>query len=111
VMHCRVQMLSYSLLAPEEKPAATVEQTVRAFTSIDGKIVEAQILDAVGANVTIRRIDGVEFTIPLPMLVKEDQVFIAEWRIKNGKNASSSKNTSGDGISADEVDWKALFGE
>ncbi len=70
-----------------EKPAKSVEPArpepkpivVRKFTNrVDGKTIDAQLVAVDGIKVTIRRIDGQEFTLPIARLTPEDQIYIAE---------------------------------
>ena len=99
----RPEPIEAKVLPVPEKKAPTV----RRFTSADGKTISAQILSAEGRNVSIRRVDGEEFTVPVTMFVEADQVYIAEWRAENGAPSASPSTSPG---SRDDVDWDALFG-
>ena len=89
------------------------ESTVRTFVSTSGKTMEAQILYAQGANVSIRRIDGTEFTIPLSQLIKRDQIYVAEWRAKHPDvqpPPDRAPEAKPDGSEEpDEEAWRKLF--
>lgn len=52
----------------------------RAWTSTDGKKIQAILVDAFGDEILIRRADGASFRLPLARLSKGDQVYVAEAR-------------------------------
>ena len=54
------------------------------FTSVDGRTLEAEIIEATESSVTIRRVsDGRRFTLTLDRLIPKDAVYIREWSEKN----------------------------
>jgi len=53
--------------------------SARSFTSIEGVSIEAELIDVKDDQVTIRKDNGVEFTLPLTRFSDPDQTFIREW--------------------------------
>lgn len=51
----------------------------RVWTAADGRKLQAEILNVDGETAVFRLQNGVEASIPLSRLSKEDNVFIAEW--------------------------------
>ena len=54
----------------------------REFTDNQGRTLEAQILWKCEEFVLVRRVDGVEFQIPLDILYEKDQSYVAAWIAK-----------------------------
>lgn len=86
------------MVRPQPKPILVRKYTNQA----DGKTVDAQLVAVDGANVTIRRIDGKEFTFPIARLTRDDQIYIAEHAASidalsagGGSEVESSDNTFG----------------
>ena len=77
---------------------ARANQAMQTLTDTKGRRIEAKVLKVVDDQVTIRRQDGLETTIPLSMLSPEDIEFCEYVR------EQSASSTSG-------VDWEAIFGE
>jgi hypothetical protein len=61
--------------------APMMEIHSREFKSIDGKVINADIVTVRGADVVLK-IAGKEYTVPINRLSAEDQEFIAEWKTK-----------------------------
>ena len=55
----------------------------RTFTSNDGKTIQAVIQSATTSTVTLKTLDGREWTLPLDRLAEEDRQYVAEWRLSN----------------------------
>ncbi len=88
---------------PEPKPIV-----VRKFTSrADGKIIDAQLVAVDGVKVTIRRIDGQEFTLPIAKLTPEDQIYIAEHAASivpvSAQEGGSKPASDGEKINFDDI--------
>ncbi|TLD69071.1 hypothetical protein FEM03_19575 [Phragmitibacter flavus] len=52
----------------------------RTFTDAGGRTMEAELISKQGDQVTIRRADGVSFTVPANKFSAEDQAFIQQWQ-------------------------------
>lgn len=92
-------------LAPHETTAnasahaARAEQSLQTLTDTQGRTIQAKVLKVVGDQVTIRRQDGLEATIPLSTLNSEDIEFCKFIR----ENSTPEPEPS-------NIDWDAIFG-
>ncbi len=89
----------------------SVSAQARAFKSVKGKVVKAEIKAVAGGKVTLARSsDQREFTIPVISLSQEDQVFIKQWLAEKKDESADVKSTSGGaGVPAEEVKAGAKF--
>jgi hypothetical protein len=78
---------------------AIAEDEYRAFTSSDGKSLEAKLVSATATEATIVRKDGKEFTLPLSRLSAADQAYIDTWT-KEQANAPAAVDSD---ISLDKI--------
>jgi len=92
------------IVQPEPKPVV-----VRKFTNqADGKTIDAQLVAVDGTNVTIRRIDGQEFTFPIARLTRDDQVYITEHASSLEHKEAEDSGTSSNG---EDLDFGSFFDE
>lgn len=88
-------------------PATAKPITVRKFTNqASGKSVEARLTAVNGPDVTIRRIDGKEFTFPIARLTRADQIYIAEHADSLEAEPDSRMNSATD---LNDADFRSLF--
>lgn len=66
------------LLSLLQLSSVAEEESIRTWTSADGRKLDASLIEKVGQNVKIRNTRGQEFTIPLIKLSQEDQNFVKE---------------------------------
>lgn len=55
---------------------------MRTFTSTDGQTMRAELMDVVGDKITIKRDDGMRFTVETSLFSEKDQTYIKQW-LKN----------------------------
>lgn len=84
---------------------ARASREIVTFTDLEGRVVEAKLVDVTDDSVKIvRSKDERQFVLPLDRLVSSDREFI-EFLVETGKFSPTSEEKS------DEVDWGAIFGE
>ncbi|MGB0416922.1 MAG: hypothetical protein ACPGKS_08740 [Coraliomargarita sp.] len=79
--------------------ATRADRAMQTLTDTKGRSIQAKVLKVSGDQVTIRRADGLETTIPLSMLSSEDVEFCEYLREQSTPEPSD-----------EEFDWDAIFG-
>ena len=69
-------LLALLLLLPFILSAGTADDSIRKWTSADGRTLQGTLQDLTPEKVTIRRSDGRNFTLAISALSKEDQAFL-----------------------------------
>ena len=54
------------------------QETIRTWTSSDGRTLEARFIEQVGSNVRIKNEAGREFTLPITRFSQADQEYVVE---------------------------------
>jgi len=76
---CIVVAVAAAVLGSVFSPLASTLEA-RTFTDATGRIMEAEVLSKQGDQVTIRRADGVSFTVPINKFSEADQQYIQGWQ-------------------------------
>ncbi|MCC5844457.1 MAG: hypothetical protein JJU05_09415 [Verrucomicrobia bacterium] len=64
--------------APASRSSPAAPQSLRVWTDVNGRTIEARMISATADQVTIQRADGAQFTIPLATLSPADQQWVRD---------------------------------
>lgn len=67
--------------------SALIAEDLRTFTDIQGRTMEATVLNCGAQNVTIQRVDGQEFTFPIERLCEADREYLSNYVQKHQAEA------------------------
>ncbi|MCB1088505.1 MAG: hypothetical protein KDM63_15820, partial [Verrucomicrobiae bacterium] len=68
----------------------------RTFTSVDGRTIEADLVDVAGETAKIKRSDGTEFALPVSSLSPSDREFIEKWEAERKAKLSEGAPKPGE---------------
>lgn len=88
---------------PPSEFAARANEPMQTLTNTQGVQIQAKVLSVSATDVTIRRSDGLETTIPLSVLSADDVEFCEYLRETGSLQQTAPKSTS-------DIDWDAIFG-
>jgi len=87
-----------------------VDDSVRTWTDVQGRSIEARLLqaDTSKATIEIERADGVRFTLPIARLSQADQQFVLNWQPEVDSTASALPSSSGSLAELSPAQWEWL---
>lgn len=71
--------------ASSAPPTLTPDEPTRSLRSADGRVIEARVISLTDDDVTIMRVNGQEFTVPMSRFAPEDVAYFM--RLRNGRDA------------------------
>lgn len=76
---------SASAPAASKPPTRTPDEPTRSLRSSDGRVIEARVISLTDDDVTIVRVNGQEFTIPMSRFAPEEVAYFM--RLRHGRDA------------------------